>query len=90
MKINKEIRVIGKVQGVFFRKTTEQKATSLGIKGWVKNDIDGTVVLEIEGDIRAVQEMENWLRQGPPMAKVESLNISQAEEKDYQDFLILH
>ncbi|WP_373522320.1 acylphosphatase [Aquiflexum sp.] len=90
MKINKQVRVFGRVQGVFFRKSTQQKAVTLGIKGWVKNDTDGTVVLEMEGDIRAIQEMENWLREGPPMAKVEFLEITQMEKKDYQQFLILH
>ncbi|WP_228780093.1 acylphosphatase [Aquiflexum lacus] len=90
MKINKQVRVFGKVQGVFFRKSTQQKAMTFGIHGWVKNDVDGTVLVEIEGDIRAVQEMENWLKKGPPMAVVESLDVSQSEEKGYQDFLILH
>lgn len=89
MKINKQVRVSGKVQGVFFRKSTQQKATTLGINGWVKNDDDGTVLVEMEGNIHAINEMENWLRQGPPLAKVESLEISLEEEKGYQEFLIL-
>jgi acylphosphatase len=89
MKINKQVKVFGKVQGVFFRKSAQQKAMTLGIQGWIKNLDDGALLVEIEGDIHAVQEMENWLRHGPPMAVVESLEISLSEEKGYQDFLIL-
>lgn len=89
MKINKQVRVFGKVQGVFFRKSTQQKAMTLGIQGWVKNEIEGTVLVEMEGDMRAVQEMENWLKHGPPLANVEYLDIMLSEEKGHQDFLIL-
>ncbi|WP_373496057.1 acylphosphatase [Aquiflexum sp.] len=89
MKISKRVRVFGKVQGVFFRKSTQQKAITLGIKGWVKNEADGTVLVEMEGDIRAILEMEYWLKKGPPMAEVESLDISQEDEKGYREFLIL-
>jgi acylphosphatase len=89
MKINKQIKVIGRVQGVFFRKSTQQKAIELGIKGWVRNEPDESVMVEIEGNHSATLEMENWLRQGPPLAKVDSLEISEGEEAGYADFLIL-
>lgn len=89
MKINKRIKVNGRVQGVFFRKSTQQKALELGVKGWVKNDPDGTVLVEMEGIPSAIMEMEEWLKHGPPMAKVESLEITDGEVFDHADFLIV-
>jgi acylphosphatase len=88
MKINKQIKISGKVQGVFFRQSTVQKALELGIKGWVKNEPDGSVSVEIEGIPSAMMEMEAWLKHGPPMAKVESLEITDGEVLNYADFLI--
>jgi acylphosphatase len=89
MKINKQIKVSGRVQGVFFRKSTQQKALELGIKGWVKNEPDGSVLVEMEGNLSAMMEMEDWLKQGPPMAKVESLDITEGEIFHHADFLIV-
>jgi len=87
--MNRQIKVRGKVQGVFFRKHTQQKALELGLKGWVRNEQDGSVVLEIEGEIHALIAMQSWLKMGPPLAQVESLEIHVGEEKGYQDFLIV-
>lgn len=75
MKINKQIKVIGKVQGVFFRKSTLEKATELGIMGWVRNEPDGSVLVEIEGPQQALFLMESWLKTGPARAKVETLIV---------------
>jgi acylphosphatase len=87
--MNRRIKVHGKVQGVFFRKNTRQKALELDLKGWVKNEDDGTVSLEIEGELHSILAMQSWLRLGPPNSQVENLEISQGEEQGYQDFLIL-
>ncbi|RZS95111.1 acylphosphatase [Cecembia calidifontis] len=87
--MNRRIKVHGKVQGVFFRKNTQQKALELDLKGWVKNEDDGTVSLEIEGELHSILAMQSWLRLGPPNSQVEYLEISQGEEQGYQDFLIL-
>lgn len=87
--MNRQIRVCGKVQGVFFRKSTQQKALELGLKGWVKNEPDGTVLVEIEGNLHSILAMQSWLRLGPPQAEVEELEIITGEERNYEDFLIL-
>jgi acylphosphatase len=88
--MNKTLRITGKVQGVFFRKSTQQKAQELGINGWVKNENDGSVAVEIEGLDQALQVMEAWLKVGPTAAKVESvLLVSQQEDKGYTDFEII-
>ena len=88
--MNKTLRITGKVQGVFFRKSTQQKAQELGINGWVKNENDGSVTVEIEGLDQALQVMEAWLKAGPPAAKVESiLLVSQQEDQSYTSFKII-
>ncbi len=88
MKINKRIKVIGKVQGVFFRKSTREKARELGIMGWVRNEPDGSVLVEIEGPQQALILMESWLKTGPARAKVENLIVKEGEEKGYREFEI--
>lgn len=87
--MNRRIKVHGKVQGVFFRKYAKRKAMELGLAGWVKNEEDGTVSLEIEGELHSILAMQSWLRLGPPESTVESLDISSGEEQGYQEFLIL-
>lgn len=87
--MNRQIKVTGKVQGVFFRKSTQKKALDLGLTGWVKNEEDGSVLVEIEGDLPSILAMQSWLRLGPPNAKVEELEIISGEERFYEDFLIL-
>jgi acylphosphatase len=89
MKINRQIKVIGRVQGVFFRQSTLQKAIELGIKGWVKNESDGSVLAEIEGNQNEILEMVTWLKSGPLLANVENLLITEQEEKGYRNFLII-
>lgn len=86
--MNKLILITGKVQGVFFRQSTKQKAEELGIKGWVRNQPDGSVLAEIEGSQQALIVMEAWLKLGPENAKVEKLIIQPGEEKGYTGFEI--
>ena len=86
MKINKRIQIKGKVQGVFFRKSTQEKALQLGITGWVQNDPDGSVLTEIEGTAQAIAQMETWLHTGPERARVEEIIIVEGQAKGYQGF----
>lgn len=87
--INRKITVSGKVQGVFFRKSTLDKAILLGIKGWVKNETDGTVTVELEGELHQLLAMTSWLKEGPPLAEVQGLTITHGELQGYQDFQII-
>merc|ERR1712029_318273 len=67
-----EYEVFGRVQGVFFRKFTNEKALSLGLRGWVKNTRDGTVMGQMEGNIENVNMMKSWLQTtGSPKSKIE-------------------
>ncbi len=63
-------RVHGRVQGVFYRATTAREAAALGLVGWVRNQPDGSVLLEAQGERRAVEALLEWCRHGPPGAFV--------------------
>jgi acylphosphatase len=64
------LRIHGRVQGVFYRASTREKAISLGLSGWVRNRSDGTVELVAEGVGDAIRELEAWCQDGPAMAQV--------------------
>lgn len=62
--------VAGRVQGVWFRQSTKEKAVSLALRGWVRNLPDGQVELKAAGEELAVRQLEAWLSQGPELANV--------------------
>lgn len=74
--------VEGQVQGVFFRVSTRDQAHQLGLKGWVRNCVDGNVELVACGAESALSELQQWLHQGPPMARVD-----QVTESDWQQVM---
>ncbi|MDP6558514.1 MAG: acylphosphatase [Candidatus Binatia bacterium] len=65
----------GRVQGVFFRNSTQEEATRLKLKGWVRNCPDGSVEALAEGKKRDIEEWIHWCRNGPPRARVLNVNI---------------
>jgi len=67
--------VTGRVQGVGFRAFVRHHARELGLAGWVKNEPDGSVVVEASGDTDGLDELERRLRQGPPASRVERLEV---------------
>jgi acylphosphatase len=67
--------VRGTVQGVGFRYSTRVTARRLGVNGFVQNLPDGTVRVECEGDPDAVQEMADWLQNGPSSANVTNVDF---------------
>ncbi len=69
----------GKVQGVCFRASTREQALKLGLRGYAKNLPDGRVEVLAEGDERALDALERWLHVGPPMARVQTVERSDAE-----------
>lgn len=73
--IAKHILIKGKVQGVFFRKTTKQIAGELKIKGWVKNTAEGDVEIFAIGSEKELVQFINWCKQGPPDAAVKTIEI---------------
>ena len=71
--------VSGRVQGVSFRAATRAKALSLGLRGQAVNLQDGRVEVWICGDAQAVQALLEWLRIGPPAARVDAVQIEPAD-----------
>jgi len=69
--------VSGLVQGVFFRAAACERATDLGVKGWVRNLPDGRVEILAEGASEPVAEFLDWCADGPPRAKVDSLEVTE-------------
>ena len=78
----------GKVQGVFFRQTTQEKAKALGLTGWVRNLPNGTVECVICGDEDAVKSLCDWLWLGPDAANVTEVIITDHDLEAYQEFSI--
>ena len=77
----------GLVQGVFFRATTEEVARRQGVRGWVKNNSNGTVEAVFEGHEDAVKKVIGWCRSGPPRARVDRVDVRWEEYKDeFDDF----
>jgi acylphosphatase len=84
-----QIKIAGKVQGVWFRDSTVKKAQELGVKGFVKNQSDGSLYIEAEGTPQTVKEFINWCHEGPPFAKVETVEIKDMEITYFEKFKIV-
>lgn len=72
--------VSGRVQGVWFRGSTQTQAQRLGLHGYARNLVDGRVEVLACGDARALDELEAWLHRGPPMARVDAVQREAAAE----------
>ncbi|HEU5061994.1 MAG TPA: DNA polymerase ligase N-terminal domain-containing protein [Solirubrobacterales bacterium] len=84
----KAIRAVarGRVQGVFFRDTTVRKAEEIGVFGWVRNAEDGSVQVHAEGPEAAVEELMRFLREGPPAARVEEVEVEPVKVEGHEQF----
>ena len=83
--------VSGRVQGVFFRSCTKEKAIELGLTGWVKNLTDGRVEAMIYGEKDKISIIKEWLQQGPNASKVEKINTSKEQfDPSYTSFKIVY
>ncbi len=83
-----KITVKGRVQGVFFRDSTRNKASELGICGFVRNQPDGAVYIEAEGDDEPLEQFTQWCREGPPWARVEEVAVNECEAEGASKFII--
>jgi len=68
--------VVGRVQGVAFRARAVGEANRLGLSGWVRNRMDGTVEAQAEGTPAAVQAFVAWCHEGPPAARVDEVRVT--------------
>jgi acylphosphatase len=67
--------VEGLVQGVSFRWHTRRTAQELNLQGWVRNRRDGSVEVMAAGEAKHVDQLVEWLHQGPPSARVDGVRI---------------
>ena len=87
--INVHVLISGKVQGVWYRANTKNKAKELGIKGWVRNTKDGRVEAFFQGDGKQVDDMISWCSKGPPLATVTDIVVEKIEiSEDFKGFTI--
>lgn len=82
-------RVAGRVQGVGFRYWTYHTALSLGLLGWVRNNTDGSVEIVADGDLNALQALENKLKSGPVGCSVSEMTPLEPDMQEiFNDFSI--
>ncbi len=79
--------VSGRVQGVFFRASTRERALGLGLTGHAKNLDDGRVEVLASGSADALEVLEQCLQQGPPVARVEQVFRENLTEQDLFGFI---
>jgi acylphosphatase len=84
-----DIKITGKVQGVFFRASTKAVADQMGVKGMVKNEKDGTVYIEAEANAVILEMFLDWCKEGPEKAKVEHVAVEDGELKNYRNFEVV-
>ena len=80
--------VSGRVQGVFYRASAAEQARLIGITGWVKNLPDSRVEVFATGETDQLEELADWLREGPPHAKVSSVEVVEEEFQAFNEFEI--
>ncbi|MCB0495024.1 MAG: acylphosphatase [Cyclobacteriaceae bacterium] len=84
-----KIKVTGRVQGVFFRASTRDKAVELGLYGFVRNEPDGSVYMEVQGDRK--NELVAWVKAGgPPLGRVDEMTMEEGEDMDFSTFEVRH
>lgn len=85
-----KIRVTGKVQGVFYRKSTAAKAQELNISGSVKNQADGSVFIVAQGSEKNLDTLLKWCESGPAHAEVDKVEYQEGVTQDLNDFRIIY
>lgn len=83
-----EVRIDGRVQGVFFRGSCQREADRLGVTGWATNEPDGSVVVWAEGSPEAVAALVAWCRRGPARAQVLSVDQERREPRGETRFRV--
>lgn len=80
------IHVTGKVQGVFYRASAQAKAKELGLNGWVRNEADGSVLIEAEGQDQKLDKLVDWCQKGPGAAQVEGVHTEEIVPEGVNSF----
>jgi acylphosphatase len=84
------LMVRGRVQGVYFRASTQREARRLGLTGWVKNRSDGSVEVLAEGEETSIRELYSWAQKGPSAARVDRVDTRwRSFTGDFADFRVV-
>jgi acylphosphatase len=87
--ITRCFKIIGRVQGVFFRDSTQRKAIGLGLTGSAINLADGSVKVIAQGNESEINELLNWLQVGPEMSVVERVDeVDIGDDLEFNDFTV--
>ncbi len=90
----RHLRIFGRVQGVWYRESMRQEAEQLGITGWVRNRLDGSVEALVQGEAEAIERIIVWARRGPEQAQVTHIDMDEnppqvGQATHFDDFLKL-
>ncbi len=88
MKITRQLRIFGCVQGVGFRFYMQRRARELSVTGWVRNRPDGSVEAMAQGRPEAVEAMIAWAKRGPSSAAVSEVRVAEGSG-EFTEFLTL-
>ncbi len=90
MKKRVILKIYGRVQGVFFRDSSQRKAKELNLSGWVRNEPDGIVQIVAEGEEKDLKELIEWYRTGgTEYARVDKVNIEWLEPSgQFNSFIV--
>ena len=88
MNVSYVAQISGKVQGVYFRASSQQKAIEYGLSGYAHNLADGDVEVLLCGEQDSVDKMLDWLNHGPPQAEVSQVKTKQVEWTEHNHFSI--
>ena len=86
--VARRVIVHGRIQSVFFRDSTRREAERAGVAGWVRNVDDGTVEAHLEGDPEAVEAVLAFVARGPEHARVERVEVEEAEPEGHRRFAV--
>jgi len=89
MKKRIHIKIYGRVQGVWFRKWAQSKADEFGISGWVKNESNGSLGLQAEGNEAGLSRFVEECHAGPEKAIITDLITEDIESVDEEGFNII-
>ena len=90
MKKHYNISIHGKVQGVMFRNAARAQAQKLRVRGFVRNNSDGSIYIEAEGEDEDVEQFVTWCHHGPPHADVERIEVVPFHVKNLSTFRLMN
>ncbi|MDQ9171006.1 acylphosphatase [Oxalobacteraceae bacterium R-40] len=82
--MTKHLRIAGRVQGVGYRAGFASKAQKLGLSGWVRNRLDGTVEALVQGSANELEAIIAWTRQGPGLARVDQVLVDDVPDSAFE------